>query len=55
MGGIWVSPDDSLDPADVELPPCARVSGQRPAHTSVVNRLYVAGFRRVLAFYLVRA
>jgi nitrous oxidase accessory protein NosD len=26
--GIWVSPDDSLDPANVELPPCG-VSGRR--------------------------
>jgi len=26
--GIWVSPDDSLAPADVELPPCG-VSGRR--------------------------
>jgi len=26
--GIWVSPTDTLDPADVELPPCG-VSGQR--------------------------
>lgn len=29
--GIWVSPDDSLAPADVELPPCGRPGGPRLA------------------------
>lgn len=40
--GIWVSPDDSLDPADVELPPCG-VSGQRLRNFSV-NGFTVEGF-----------
>ena len=40
--GIWVSPDDSLAPVDVELPPCG-VSGRR-LHGFEVSGFTVEGF-----------
>jgi len=40
--GIWVSPDDSLTPVDVELPPCG-VSGRR-LHAFEVSGFTVEGF-----------
>jgi len=42
--GVWVSPADSLDPEDVELPPCGRPTGGARLRGFTISGFTVRGF-----------